>query len=315
MVTVLIADDSLYIREIIRDLVVEAGHNVVGEASNPNEALEQYMRLKPDVLFLDIIMEKGLSTKTGLDTLREVRAFDPNANVIICSALEEQDIIQQAMMMGAKAFLVKPFEPEKLLDALKSCTDTFIISEIGNIAAGNAATALSKLAGTQIQIGLPNLQTVPGYLAGKLYGNPDREVTAIYMPTNTKPSCDFVFVFEHGDAEKVVQMMTQSCGRVDNPEIFRSALEEMGSILGCSFVSAIANFAGVKIVPCRPEVVCDSWAASVDVFLCKQMIEPKSAIILQIELSESKGSLRGYVLMFPSDDFQEEIINAGKKML
>lgn len=112
---VLIVDDLAFIKLIIRDTLEKTGFEVAGEASNGIEAVEMYKRLKPDIVLMDITMPR----MDGIQALQEIMKFDPNAKVIMCSALGQQKLIIQSIQLGAKDFIVKPFKPERIVGAIK----------------------------------------------------------------------------------------------------------------------------------------------------------------------------------------------------
>ncbi|HUK84673.1 MAG TPA: response regulator [Candidatus Acidoferrum sp.] len=313
MVSVLIADDSAYIRDLLKTILFESGHDVVGEASNGDEVIVQFKKLKPDVVLLDIVMKEGNIAKNGLEALKEIMAENAEANVIVCSALNEETLINESMKTGAKAFVAKPFEPEKLLETIVMCTDLRIFSEIGNIGVGHAATVLSKLCNQPINISLPKLETGPPHLAARLCGAPDRQVTAIHMQLFKEPNCDILIVFDPQDAKKIADILTQKSTSFLRSEMYKSALEEMGSIMICAFFSAIANFAEMRILPSAPEVITDYFEAVIDSFLAKQMSAAKSAFIFEMSFKQDKNSVGGYFLVIPSPDFVEQLIKAGKR--
>lgn len=114
-IDVLIVDDLTFIKMVLRDLVEKAGFRVVGEASDGLEALAQFEDKRPDVVLLDITMPK----MDGLTTLKKMLEIDPKANVIMCSALGQQQLIVQAIQLGAKDFIVKPFRPERVIASIK----------------------------------------------------------------------------------------------------------------------------------------------------------------------------------------------------
>jgi len=113
--SILIVDDDKLLSSILATTVQRAGYNVVGQASNGHEAVQLYRQLKPDLVLLDIIMPD----MSGLEVLKEIRSLDPEARVIICSALGHQDMIIQALKAGALDFLVKPFTLEKVREVLR----------------------------------------------------------------------------------------------------------------------------------------------------------------------------------------------------
>ena len=114
-IKVLIVDDLAFIKLIIRDILEKRGLEVAGEASNGLEAVEMYIKLKPDVVLMDITMPR----MDGIQSLSKIMSLDPNAKVIMCSALGQQKLIIQAIKLGAKDFIVKPFKAERIIGAIK----------------------------------------------------------------------------------------------------------------------------------------------------------------------------------------------------
>ncbi len=118
-IDVLIADDLKFIKLVLRELVEKAGFRVVGEASNGQEAVELYKDRHPDVVLMDITMPK----MDGLTALKQILRLDPQAKIIMCSALGQQSLIVQALQLGAKDFIVKPFREERVIAAIKKTLD------------------------------------------------------------------------------------------------------------------------------------------------------------------------------------------------
>jgi len=112
--TLLVVDDALIIRQMIKDTVEPAGWTVLGEASNGNMAVQQYQILHPQAVTLDLVMPEY----DGLYALREIMAINPNAKVLVVSALDQKGILKESFRLGAFDFLVKPFERCLLLKAL-----------------------------------------------------------------------------------------------------------------------------------------------------------------------------------------------------
>ena len=112
---ILIVDDALLIREMLRDILTEAGFEVVGEARDGIEALERFRELEPDLVVLDIVMPR----KSGVDALAELIAERPDAKVLICSALGQEALIEEARSAGALGFIVKPFSPGDVTAAIR----------------------------------------------------------------------------------------------------------------------------------------------------------------------------------------------------
>ncbi len=118
-IDILIVDDLAFIKLVLKDLIIEAGFRVVGEGSNGEEAIELYQDTRPDVVLLDITMPK----MDGLTALKKILALDPDAKIIMVSALGQQKLILQAIEMGAKDFIVKPFQPERVISSIKKTLD------------------------------------------------------------------------------------------------------------------------------------------------------------------------------------------------
>lgn len=111
MAKVLISDDAAFMRMMLRNVLVEGGHEVVAEAENGLQAIEFYELHQPDVLILDITMPE----MDGIQALIAIKTKHPQANVIMCSAIGQQDMVIKAIQSGAKTFIVKPFNKEKVL--------------------------------------------------------------------------------------------------------------------------------------------------------------------------------------------------------
>lgn len=109
---ILIVDDALFMRNMLRNIFSESGFEVVGEAQNGDEAVEKYHELQPDLVTMDIVMPE----KNGIEALKEIMASSENARIVICSALGQESLIMEALEAGAKDFIVKPFKPPKVIE-------------------------------------------------------------------------------------------------------------------------------------------------------------------------------------------------------
>jgi two-component system, chemotaxis family, chemotaxis protein CheY len=118
-VNVLIVDDLAFIKIVLRDILEKAGFRVIGEASSGEQAISMYQDTRPDVVLMDITMP-GMD---GLTALKKILEIDAAARVIICSALGQQQLIVQAIQLGAKDFIVKPFQPQRVVSSLKKALD------------------------------------------------------------------------------------------------------------------------------------------------------------------------------------------------
>jgi two-component system, chemotaxis family, chemotaxis protein CheY len=114
MARVLIVDDAAFMRKMLGDVLAKGGHEVIGEGANGAEAITQYQALRPDIMTLDITMPE----KDGLAALREILTLEPGAKIVMCSALGQESKVLEAIKSGAKDFVVKPFQPDRVLDAI-----------------------------------------------------------------------------------------------------------------------------------------------------------------------------------------------------
>jgi two-component system chemotaxis response regulator CheY len=114
MARVLVVDDAAFMRKMVSDALAKGGHEVVGEAGNGVEAISQFQALKPDLMTLDITMPE----KDGLAALADIMAADPSAKVVMCSALGQESKVLEAIKLGAKDFVVKPFQADRVIDAV-----------------------------------------------------------------------------------------------------------------------------------------------------------------------------------------------------
>ncbi len=115
MPSVLIADDAAFMRMMIKNILTEAGYDIVGEAENGQVAVAKYRELSPDLTTMDITMPE----MDGLAALKEIRGADPSARVVMCSAMGQQSMVIESIQAGARDFIVKPFQPDRVLEAVK----------------------------------------------------------------------------------------------------------------------------------------------------------------------------------------------------
>ena len=112
---ILIVDDAAFMRMMIKDILTKNGYNVAGEAENGLKAVEKYNETKPDLVMMDITMPE----MDGIQALKKIKESDPGATVIMCSAMGQQAMVIEAIQSGAKDFIVKPFQADRVLEAIK----------------------------------------------------------------------------------------------------------------------------------------------------------------------------------------------------
>lgn len=112
---ILIVDDAAFMRMMIKDILTKNGYEVIGEASDGSQAIEKYKELRPDLVTMDITMPE----MDGITALKEIKKIDAGAKVIMCSAMGQQAMVIDAIQAGAKDFIVKPFQADRVIEAIK----------------------------------------------------------------------------------------------------------------------------------------------------------------------------------------------------
>lgn len=113
--TVLVCDDAIFMRTMITDILTQAGYEVIGEAESGAQAVEKFRQLRPDLVTMDIVMpDMG-----GIEAVREICKDNPEAKILMCSAMGQQALVVEAIQAGAKDFVVKPFQPSRVLEAVQ----------------------------------------------------------------------------------------------------------------------------------------------------------------------------------------------------
>ncbi len=112
---VLIVDDAAFMRMMIKDILSKNGYEVAGEAENGLRAVEKYKELTPDLVLMDITMPE----MNGIDAVKTIKALDPGAKIVMCSAMGQQAMVIESIQAGARDFIVKPFQADRVLEAVR----------------------------------------------------------------------------------------------------------------------------------------------------------------------------------------------------
>lgn len=112
--SILICDDAAFMRMMIKDILSKNGYNIAGEAENGLIAVEKYAEISPDLVLMDITMPE----MDGIQALKKIKEMDPNASVVMCSAMGQQAMVIESIQSGARDFIVKPFQPNRVLEAV-----------------------------------------------------------------------------------------------------------------------------------------------------------------------------------------------------
>lgn len=115
MARILVTDDAAFMRMQLKDIITKLGHEVVGEAANGLEAVELNEELNPDMITMDITMPE----MSGTDAVKEIRKTDADVKIIMCSAMGQQGMVLEAIQAGAQDFIVKPFTPDRIKEAIE----------------------------------------------------------------------------------------------------------------------------------------------------------------------------------------------------
>jgi len=112
---ILIVDDASFMRMMIKDILTKNGFEVVGEAENGAKAVEKFKELDPELVIMDITMPE----MDGIQAVKEIKSVDPNVKIVMCSAMGQQAMVIEAIQAGAKDFIVKPFQADRVIEAVK----------------------------------------------------------------------------------------------------------------------------------------------------------------------------------------------------
>lgn len=116
---VLVVDDASFMRMIVKDILIPQGFEIVGEATNGNDAVLQYEELKPDLVTMDITMKE----KDGLEAAREIISRYPDARIIMVTALGQEKMLEDSIALGVRDFVIKPFEKERIISAMNKALE------------------------------------------------------------------------------------------------------------------------------------------------------------------------------------------------
>mgnify|MGYP002627308414 FL=1 len=117
--SILICDDAAFMRMMIKDILVKNGYNIAGDAEKGLKAVEKYAETQPDLVLMDITMPE----MDGIQALKKIKESDPNASVVMCSAMGQQAMVIESIQSGARDFIVKPFQPDRVLEAVKKAVE------------------------------------------------------------------------------------------------------------------------------------------------------------------------------------------------
>ena len=195
-------------------------------------------------------------------------------------------------------------------------TDQDVLQEIGSMGAGHATVALSTMLQEKVHVEMPRLHTKAPHLVPSIYNEHDTVVAAIFMQLRGKMDCDVMLLFEAEEAKKIGTLMAKNAAENENNEEMKiSAIEELGSIMICAFLNAMADFTGIELVPTPPQLIYDAFDAVIDGLLAKQALCSDRAEVFDARFKRTKGSAEGYLIMFPGENIRKKFAVSGKKWL
>ncbi|PVX23432.1 MAG: hypothetical protein CW716_12205 [Candidatus Bathyarchaeum sp.] len=207
-------------------------------------------------------------------------------------------------------------EQERTQDWTKNKLNREILLELGSIGAGHATSALSDILEERIEVEVPRLHILPPHLVPKIFGKHDQPTSAVYMELRGEADCDILLLFEMEEAKKIAAMMTMTPSPDDvDPQMEASAIEELGSIMIGAFLSAIADFTGVQLLPMPPQLAKGSFDATLDTFLVKQALLSEVALVFDGCFKRSSSEAGGTIVVFPSLQLQEILVKKSQNWL
>jgi chemotaxis protein CheC len=212
--------------------------------------------------------------------------------------------------------IVKKDDKDLLKPSDNQQIDLGILLELGSIGAGHAATSLSDVLQQPISIEVPRIFSEKPHLIPKFYNLHDVKTTAIYLQLIENHGCDILLTFESTEAKKIVAMMTMtsSIEEVD-PAMEKSALQELANILIGSFLTSISDFTGVGLLPTTPETVTDTFDAIIDNFLIKQSMFSETALIFETRFLRNGEDAKSILMIFPSQELKDLLIEKSKSLI
>jgi chemotaxis protein CheC len=204
----------------------------------------------------------------------------------------------------------------KTVNPEENFTDLDILLEIGSMGAGHATTTLSAVLHESIEIEVPRVHMLPPHLVPRIYKKHDTIIAAIFMKLRGPADCDLMLIFEEEESKKIAGLMTNAVEDSEvTAEMEKSAIEEMGSIVLCSFINAMADFTLTKLVSPPPQLIIDSFDAIIDSLLIKQALCSEVAVIFDARFKRCNSSTEGFIITFPSYKLQRMLAKKGKEWL
>lgn len=307
---ILVVDDSVFMRRIVRNVLYLGGFQDVIEAENGESALCKFETEKPDLVLLDVVMP-GLD---GIEVLKRVMNMDENAKVIMLSAVGQKKTIEVCNEFGSVGYIIKPFDKEQLLSVVEEALlakekrkafekltelEEDALREIGNIGAQHAATALSKIVGQSVKAKLVEAKIASFTDFPKLLGNREALVSGVYLPVTGDVSGSLLLIFPEESALKIVSMMLKKKEKLTElDEMGKSALSEAGNIIAGNCLTALSDQLAITLVEHVPDFAQGMVGALIDNVAVVFGQKAEKALIMQVKLyTETKIKIEAYFFL------------------
>ncbi len=303
---ILIVDDARLTRLIIKNILIQAGFNIVGEAVNGREAIDMTRQLKPDVVTVDLTMPE----MNGMESIQGILEAHAKARILIVTALGGQKLLQEdAKKAGALGMINKPFKPTELLGAIDSLMkyetpkpaesliapsseipSAFIKSqpiplseeqienlmEVANIGSGNAASQISELIHERCLISLPQVAYSDFKTIEEIMNLNDSYVAALHIKIMEDIPADILVAIKRSYAHFIVKHLTKGSVDTSVSDLTFTAqftLKQMGELMTRAFSKAINEFLLTDSTYKLPEIILDTWTTTTD-FIYKKLTRP-----------------------------------------
>jgi chemotaxis protein CheC len=206
---------------------------------------------------------------------------------------------------------------EAVIGSVADMKDSGILLELGSIGAGHAATSLSEILQQQVTIDIPRISTLPPSMLPKLYQSQDMPATAVYMHLVEKLECHFLFIFEMPELKEVTTMMTKSLnsGELES-SMESSAIAELGNILIGSFLTAISNFTGIRLISTPPLLIGAPFDSIIHDFVAKLSAASGEALVFDTCFKrEGCFYAPAQLMIFPSSELRELLIHKSAELI
>ncbi|MBI4396095.1 MAG: response regulator [Elusimicrobia bacterium] len=329
MKKILIVDDSRLTRTIIRNSLSAAGYVVVGEARNGREAVDMYRELKPDLVTMDLTMPDSY----GMESTKDILNQNPDAKILVVTALNQKLLQQDAKRIGARAMIAKPFQPIELIkvvtdllgppaleEPIKLTPDQIEdMIELGNIGVGNAASTLSDLIQRRCNIDIPNVTYLDVQGIKTVLDTENSYVVALHIKImGDVPALMFV-VMRRAYADTLVKYLAVTTPEACDKDLSMAAmliLKQLGEILTRAFSESISHFLSTRARYAMPEIYVDAWSSALDDILGRMDASShKEYLVLRSSFFDPEKTFKGHFIYILDNKSQQIVLSRIRLLL